>query len=364
MVADHFGPRAESARRVARPSSLAEAQRRNEATLARCVGLSVETRPDHLDEDEVLRIRRLGATKVQIGYQSLSDEVLRLNKRGHDVEATRRAMHLLRQAGFKIHAHWMPNLHGSSPELDVEDFRRIFDDPALRPDELKIYPCSLIESAELMAYWEAGEWEPYDTETLVDVVARCMTATPEYCRLTRVIRDIPGTDIVDGNRTTNLREVAERRLESLGLPSRDIRAREVRFESIDPAALELRATEYDTSIGRERFLQWVTPDDRIAAFLRLSLPERPVFVREVARSAMIREVHVYGRLVGVGRRGEGASQHVGLGRSLIERAAGDAAAGGYRDLAVISSVGTRDYYRSLGFVDGELYQSRRLGAYG
>jgi len=134
--------------------SLALAQTENESADARCVGLVVETRPDNLELEEALRIRRLGATKVQIGYQSLSDRVLSLNRRGHDVAATRRATAVLRQAGFKIHAHWMPNLYGSTPELDVEDFERLFDDPDFRPDELKIYPCSLIDSAELMGYYQ------------------------------------------------------------------------------------------------------------------------------------------------------------------------------------------------------------------
>ena len=307
------------------------------------------------------RVRRLGATKVQIGYQSLSDEVLRLNRRGHDVAATRRAMHLLRQGGFKIHAHWMPNLYGSSPEADFDDFRRIFDDPDFRPDELKIYPCSLIESAELMAYHEDGRWAPYAVAELVDLLVDCMVMTPEYCRLSRVIRDIPGTDIVVGNRTTNLREVAEAELERRGLAGRDIRRREIRQTAVDPDTLQIRSVEYDVSTGREVFLQAVTPDDRIAGFLRLALPAKPVFIDEIAESAMIREVHVYGRLVEVGERDAGASQHVGLGRRLIALASERADVEGFSSLAVISSVGTREYYRRLGFVDGDLYQHRALG---
>jgi len=348
----------------ARPTweSLAAAQRENETARVRGIGMSIETRPDHISEEEVVRVRRLGATKVQIGYQSLSDEVLRLNRRGHDVAATRRAMDLLRQAGFKVHAHWMPNLYGSSPAADAEDYGRIFDDPAFRPDELKIYPCSLIESAELMSYYQDGRWSPYGNEELVDLLVHCLEETPEYCRLTRVIRDIPGTDIVVGNRTTNLREVAEAELESRGGRGVDIRRREIRFADLDPEALTERSVRYASSIGEEVFLQSVTPDDRLAAFLRLSLPASEVFVDEIARSAMIREVHVYGRLVAVGERGEGASQHVGLGRRLIARAAEIAREQGYEDLAVISSVGTREYYRGLGFSDGTLYQHLDLGA--
>ncbi len=361
IVADHaeIHDNGRSAAEAAGWEELAEAQRRNETGAARCVGLVVETRPDHLTAGEVVRIRRLGATKVQIGFQSLSDEVLAANRRGHDVAATRRAVRLLRGAGLKIHAHWMPNLYGSCPERDVEDYERLFADPDFRPDELKIYPCSLIESAELMAYWRDGRWRPYEHDELLEVLVECLRRTPEYCRLTRVIRDIPGTDIVAGNRKTNFRELAEAELARRGLPARDIRAREVRHREVEPGELELREARYATSVGEERFLQYVTPDDRLAAFLRLSLPAAPVEIGEIASSAMIREVHVYGRLVGLGERRAGRSQHLGLGTLLIERAAALAAEAGFADLAVISAVGTRDYYRRLGFDDGELYQHRR-----
>jgi len=332
------------------------AQTRNESAFARCVGLVFETRPDNLDREEVLGLRRLGATKVQIGYQSLSDRVLSLNRRGHDVADIRRAMKLLRQAGFKIHAHWMPNLLGSTPELDVEDFERLFDDADFRPDELKIYPCSLVGSAELMGYYERREWLPYSQSDLTRVLTECLRRTPEYCRITRVIRDIPGTDIVTGNKVTNLREVAEREIRLRGLQSRDIRAREIRHRSVDPSCLTLRRLDYETSIGREVFLQFVTPADRIAAFLRLSLPDRPIQIPEIEGSAMIREVHVYGHLAAIGQREGVRSQHLGLGRDLISQAGQISRGANYTDLAVISAVGTRPYYRKLGFSDGPLYQ--------
>ncbi len=349
---------------------LARVQRLNETAAARCVGLVVETRPDHLSLDEVRRIRRLGATKVQIGIQSLSDRVLRLNRRGHDVAATRRALRLLRGAGFKLHAHWMPNLYGSSPAEDVADFERLFTDPDFRPDELKVYPCSLIESAELMARWEDGSWRPYTRDELLWVLAECLRRAPAYCRLTRVVRDIPGTDIVAGNRETNFREVAERHLDDQGLRCRDVRAREVRGRPLDPAALRLERIDYATSIGREVFLQLVGPaagpaagparGTRLAGFLRLSLPDRPAPLDELEGSALLREVHVYGRLAALDG-GRANAQHLGLGRRLVEHAALLAHRAGHPDLAVISAVGTRDYYRRLGFTDGPLYQHRRLG---
>ncbi len=349
-------------------------QRVNETAAARCVGLVVETRPDHLSEDEVVRIRRLGGTKVQIGYQSLCDEVLEKNRRGHDVAATRRAMRLLRAAGFKLHAHWMPNLHGSDPERDVLDFQKVFADPDFRPDELKIYPTSLIESAELMQVYEAGEWRPYSSAELLHVLCECLLEVPEYCRVTRVIRDIPGDDIHAGNKTTNFREVVERELRRTGRASRDIRAREVRGERVSVEDLRLDRIDYATQVGREVFLQLITAERRIAGFCRLALPSTGVVIEEIAASAMIREVHVYGAVVGLddeARRragglpsGRSRSQHLGLGTRLIDEAARIAAGAGFRDLAVISSVGTREYYRRLGFADGELYQHRRLSVAG
>ena len=343
-------------------SELEAAHEENETAACRAVGLVIETRPDHISEAEVIRVRRLGCTKVQIGFQSLNDRVLAMNKRGHDVAATRRAVRLLRKAGFKIHAHWMPNLYGSTPEDDLADFGKIFDDGDFRPDELKLYPCSLIESAELMRQYEAGAWRPYTREELLSLLVDCFKMTPEYCRITRVIRDIPGTDIVDGNKVTNFRQLVERELERQDCRSSDIRAREIRKKRVSDDDLRLDSLSYQTSIGEEVFLQYITENREIAAFLRLSLPnagETPL-LDELADCAMIREVHVYGLALGIGAAMAGRAQHLGLGSKLIETAAGLAKARGFARLAVISAIGTREYYRKRGFVDGELYQIRDL----
>jgi len=332
----------------------------NETAPCRSVGLVGETRPDQISAAEVRRIRRLGATKVQIGLQSLSDRVLEANRRGCDVAASRRALRLLRGAGFKLHAHWMPNLLGSSAEADADDFARLFDDPDFRPDELKLYPCCLIESAELMRNYERGEWVPYEHDELVDLLAGCLERTPSYCRLTRVIRDFSSHDIVAGNRLTNLREVADARLRARGGRCRDIRAREIRGSDFAVERLRLFDHQYRTSIGEEHFLEFSTEEDRLVAFLRLSLPASPLPDPELRSSALIREVHVYGDSLGLGLRVEGRAQHTGLGRQLIERAAELARAAGFEDLAVISAIGTRVYYRGLDFCDGDLYQHRSL----
>ena len=342
---------------------LEAAQRFNESAPCRCVGLVIETRPDHISVEEVLRVRRLGCTKVQIGFQSLNDAVLRANRRGHTVAATRRAVKLLRQAGFKIHAHWMPNLYGSSPELDVADYANMFADPDFRPDELKIYPCSLIESAELMQRYEDGSWRPYTHDELLNVLVECFRLTPEYCRLTRVIRDIPGTDIV------------ERQPGDQFPPNRRRRTGEARRAQRRYS----RAGGAPTSGRRRTPCTWTNCVTTPAAGARCSSSSSPTSARLPGfcgwRCRTLAQPHHAGtgrrrhhprgprlRAVGRDRRrsAEGRAQHAGLGTRLIERAAEIAQAEGYARLAVISAVGTRDYYRKRGFADGDLYQIMTL----
>lgn len=330
-------------------------QKANEDSAARCVGLVIETRPDNIDLEEVKRLRRLGCTKTQIGVQSLNDEVLQKNKRGHQVAATRRAFALLRQAGFKIHAHWMANLYGSSVELDKKDFDQLYQDPDFKPDELKVYPCSLIGSAELMRYHQDGRWQPYSQEQLLEVVTHALLAAPRYTRLTRVIRDIPSPDIVKGNKLTNFRQVAEAELKKRGAVSREIRSREIRDQEVDPSQLVMKVSEYPTSVSRELFLEYLF-EDKLVGFLRLSFPSKPAILEELENSAVIREVHVYGPSLRVGLWSDKKAQHLGVGSALIERAIDLSRQAKFSNLAVISAVGTRQYYRSRGFRDGELYQ--------
>ena len=335
---------------------LEEAQRKNEVARARCVGLSLETRPDRITLEEGVRMRRLGATKIQLGIQSLSDRVLEMNQRGHDVAATRRALALLRRLGFKLQAHYMVNLHGATPESDVAGFQSLFEDSDFRPDELKLYPCALIESAELVGHWRRGEWRPYPAAELLEVLEACLEQVPEYCRISRVIRDFSAHDIVAGSRTANLREVAEDRIRLRGGRLRDIRSREIRDKACDVEALELIDRVYASSTGEEHFLELQTADDRLAGFLRLSLPDGRAPLDELEGCALLREVHVYGASLAFGLRTDGQAQHRGLGRRLVDRALELARTAGYARLAVISAVGTREYYRTLGFEDGELYQ--------
>ncbi len=341
--------------------SLEEAQAQNEAGAHRCVGLVIETRPDHVNPKELARLRRLGVTKVQMGAQSLDDRILELNRRGHTVEETRRAVALLRAAGFKLVLHWMPNLHGATPESDREDFARLWQD--FCPDEIKIYPNQLLANAELYEVWQRGEYRPYTTEELVELIAEIKPSIPRYCRVNRVIRDIPSTNVVEGNRRTSLRQDVQAELQRRGERCQCVRCREVRGQAVEAGELSLDDLVYQAGGAEEHFLSFVTPGDRLAGFLRLSLPGREspqTGMPDLEGAAIIREVHVYGQSLAVGEEKPGAAQHAGLGTRLIEQAEAAARRRGYKRLAVISAVGTRLYYLRRGFEHGELYLVKDL----
>lgn len=344
--------------------TLLEAQQLNETAPHRNVGLVIETRPDCITPEEVRRLRNLGVTKVQLGVQSLDDEILALNRRGHTVAQTRAAVRRLRLAGFKILLHWMPNLYGSTPERDLADFQRLWDDPALRPDELKIYPCLLVEGTGLYDLWREGRYQPYDEETLIRLLIACKATIPPYVRLNRLMRDIPAPDIVAGVTRSNLREVVRARMAREGLQCRCIRCREVRGHPVDPRRLHLNVLTYSTDATVEHFLACETEDGRLAGFLRLSLPQVEPELEELRGSAIVRELHIYGPAVELGVRREGRAQHIGLGTRLLREAAALAREAGYRRLAVIAAVGTRPYYRERGFHLEGTYMVRDLRADG
>lgn len=343
-------------------TELKMAHRINETANHRNVGLVIETRPDEINPDELVWLRRLGVTKVQMGAQSLDDRVLALNMRGHTSADTLRATTLLRAAGFKIVLHWMPNLFGATLESDRVDFARLWDD-GYAPDELKIYPTQLLETAELYKYWQRGEYKPYTTEQLVDLIADIKLLIPEYCRVNRVIRDIPSTHVVEGNKRTSLRQDVHIEMQKRGTTCRCIRCREVKGQIVNPDTLEFRDLVYNPSCAEEHFLSYNTPEDRVAGYLRLSFPAdgAPLLpIPELQDAALIREVHVYGQSLPVGSEHSGAAQHIGLGTRLLDNAAALARSMGKHHLAVIAAVGTREYYEKRGFKRCELYMVRDL----
>ncbi len=356
-------------------ASLEDAQRSNILAAHRNVGLVVETRPDWINADEIRHMRHLGVTKVQIGVQSLDDEVLEMNKRGHSVAEVRHALGLLRTAGFKLHLHWMPNLYGATLDADRVSFNRFFDDPAIRPDELKIYPCSLIAGTELYQKWLAGDYTPYSEEELVALLADIKPSVPPYTRINRLFRDIPAHHIEAGVKTSNLREVVHKELARRGERCGCIRCREVRRQQVREDALRLKVSTYSTDLTDEYFLQFVVAEDEenrpdadnlerapLAGFLRLSLPKSPLagsraFLDEIQGNALIREVHVYGPALAIGNAEDGAAQHVGIGTRLLDEARRISRQAGFSRISVIAATGTQAYYASRGFESGQLYMT-------
>jgi len=252
-----------------RAQTLEELQKVNETAGHRNVGLVIETRPDMVNPKEITWLRCLGVTKIQMGIQSLDNKILAANKRGHTVEEAVEAVALLRAAGFKIVLHWMPNLFGATPESDKLDFERLWE--LLSPDEIKIYPTQLLAGTELYELWQNGEFDPYNTETLVNLIADIKPSIPRYCRVNRIIRDIPSTHVVAGNKRTSLRQDVQRELTKRGQICECIRCREVRGSPVDLADLHMDVLVYPSVGAEEYFISWVTPNNKLAGFLRLSL---------------------------------------------------------------------------------------------
>jgi len=351
---------------------LEEQQHVNETAAARVVGLVIETRPDTITPDNLRMFRQLGCTKIQIGIQSTRQEILDANQRQMSVAQIKRAFSLIRLYGFKIHSHLMVNLLGATPEADKQDFKTFVTDPGFLPDEIKLYPCALVSGTQLVQKYREGAWQPYAKDELVDVLVQDVLATPPYVRISRMIRDISATDILVGNKHTNLRQMVEQELTSEDVTSRvqEIRFREINQQQVRAAELTLQDFVYTTAVSDEHFLQWVTADNKIAGFCRLSLPHWNKLTSgacDVAANellvqpgqAMIRELHVYGQALSLGSEGMSA-QHQGLGQKLLAKASSIAADAGYTSLNVISSIGTRAYYRAQGFTDAGLYQQKTL----
>lgn len=346
--------------------SLKEAQRLNESSKHRIIGLSLETRPDHISEEEIKNMLKLGTTKVQIGIQQIDDVILELNKRGETVAQQIHAIKLLKDAGFKIACHLMPNLPGSTPEKDKWMVREFFDNPAFRADQIKIYPCVVTPYAELEEWWKQGRYESYSDEVLMDILIEMKRHIPDYVRIERLFRDIPGESILEGSQKTNMRQLLHDRMAKEGVVCRCIRCREIKGESYDPDATELRVLEYEASGGKEFFISFNDAKrDKICSLLRLrfssySLQGKPHFIPELEGAALVREVHTYGAQVKIGAAALDASQHAGLGRRMLEEAERISKQAGFKKVAIIAGVGTRNYYRKWGYELEGAYMTKRI----
>ena len=338
-------------------ASLADAQHVNEEAARRCVGLTVETLPDWCDERVLPALIGAGVTRVEIGVEGLRADVLEAVGRAHDPPAVIRASREARDRGLKVCYHLMLGLPGMDPTRDLEDLNRLFEDPAFRPDMLKIYPTLVIPGTGLFEDWQAGRYEPYDTETAATVLAAFKARLPPWVRIQRIQRDIPARLIAAGVRHGNLRQIALERLARAGRRCPCLRCREYGRRASPPME-EFRLTEleYAAGGGRERFLAYEEPESgTVAGFLRLRFPSSDT--PGGLDGPVVRELKVLGRELAVGSAaGARSAQHRGLGRSLVAEAARRAEESGAPRLYVRSAVGTRSYYRRLGFEDraGEL----------
>ena len=367
--------------------ALAIEQKKNETAQHRIIGLTLETRPDAISPKTIWHMRQQGCTRIELGLQATDDKILELIKRGHTVQQFRDAMFLLRQAGFKVDLHFMPDLPGTTPVHDVEMYKKIFSDIGLRPDMIKIYPNTVIKSAELYQWFLDGRYVPYgDTPAMTEALMEMKLATPRYCRISRLIRDIPATEIEGGNTITNLRELLEKKLHAQGKRCVCLRCREISRQEKNLSKTirpKLFIDMYETIGGTEYFISFEDAK-RLAVFgfLRLRIPDQIADNRyqitdnkkqitdniiqlhkllpATKNCAFIRELHVYGQMVNIGKKNADASQHKGLGKKLIQAAEKITRQKKFKKITVISGVGVRDYYRHQGYRSRDTYLVKKL----
>ncbi len=333
-------------------ATLEEAKRRNETAEHRCTGLCIETRPDWCFQEEIERMLEFGTTRVELGVQTLSDDIYRLVRRGHLVEDVIRATALLKDHGFKVYYHWMPGLPGSSPEEDLALSQKLFEDASFRPDGLKLYPTMVVEGTELEKWYQEGRFIPYDFDTMVNLLVDIKAMVPGYVRISRVLRDIPPQFITGGPRDS-LRGLLKERLQEKGLECKCIRCREYGHRARDGWEIEephLVQMDYEASGGREIFLSFEDERETLFGLLRLRVQDRPVPALGQEREgnlAIIRELHTFGPEVPLAGKRPDAAQHKGIGRALLREAERIAAKEFQaRKILVLSGVGAREYYRT------------------
>jgi len=335
---------------------LKRAQKLNEMARHRIVGLSIETRPDFINLSEIQRLRGLGVTMVELGVQSIYDDVLKINLRGHGVKETIISTKLLKDAGFKVLYQMMPNLPGSNLKKDEKMFGELFSNPNFQPDLLKVYPCALLKEAPLYKWWKAGKYKPYTESQLINLVKKIKKKIPYYVRIQRITRDIPSQRILVGAaKISNLRQIIAREMEREGWQCRCIRCREVREKYEPKEKLYLYRQDYDASGGREIFLSFENKNrTKLYSLLRLRITSQ--------NKATVREIHTYGQLYPLrGRVALISPQHKGLGKKLIKEAEKIAKKEfGLNKIAVISGVGVRNYWKKLGYKLKDTYMIKNL----
>ena len=348
--------------------SLDEAKSLAENATIRNVGLTIETKPDWCKKPHVDQLLRFGATRVEIGVQVLDDSVYELTNRGHTVQDVVESFQITKDAGLKIVAHMMPGLPGSTPEKDLESFRMLFEDERFRPDMVKIYPCLVVEGTALFEWWRKGKYSPYDTDQAVDLISKIKAIVPPWVRIMRVQREFPVKRIAAGPKSGNLRELAIKKLTLEGKRCRCIRCREVGHRTLKEKRsfdierfLQVKRT-YSASSGSELFISIEDPEaDVLVGYLRLRFPSGEAHRSEIHEdSAIVRELHIYGPEVPVGQRSDNAWQHKGFGQKLLHEAEVQARSTGAKKMVVISALGTKSYYKRLGYSHDGPYMSKTL----
>ncbi|MFZ2189222.1 MAG: tRNA uridine(34) 5-carboxymethylaminomethyl modification radical SAM/GNAT enzyme Elp3 [Candidatus Magasanikiibacteriota bacterium] len=321
------------------------------------IGLTLETRPDCITPETINHMRQMGCTRIELGLQAPDDKILKLVRRGHTVQQFKDAMTLLRQAGFKVDLHFMPDLPGTTAKHDVEMYKSLFTDPGFKPDMVKIYPCTVIKTAALYQWYKEKKYKPYSEKKLFEALIEMKTSTPRYCRISRLIRDIPDNEIMGGNMITNLRQNLKKEMAKRGLECQCLRCREVGHQPdlrLKTEDLRLFIDKYETTGGTEYFLSYEDKKRQVVyGFLRLRLLDDNSL-------AYIRELHTYGQLLELGTKNKSASQHKGLGKKLVEEAEKISKKNKYKKIAVISGVGVRGYYRKLGYKLQQTYMIKKL----
>ncbi|KFR10883.1 Elongator complex protein 3, partial [Opisthocomus hoazin] len=348
-------------------NNVAEAVRYSERSLTKCIGITIETRPDYCLKRHLSDMLSYGCTRLEIGVQSVYEDVARDTNRGHTVKAVCESFHLAKDAGFKVVAHMMPDLPNVGLERDMDQFVEFFENPAFRPDGMKLYPTLVIRGTGLYELWKTGRYKSYPPSTLVDLVARILALVPPWTRVYRVQRDIPMPLVSSGVEHGNLRELALARMKDLGTQCRDVRTREVGIQEIHhkvrPYQIELVRRDYVANGGWETFLSYEDPEqDILVGLLRLRKCSEESFRPELKGGiSIVRELHVYGSVVPVSSRDPSKFQHQGFGMLLMEEAERIAKEEhGSWKIAVISGVGTRNYYRKIGYELEGPYMVKRL----
>lgn len=364
------------------PLSLEEEQKINEDAQYKIIGLTLETRPDFIHPTEIKKMRRLGATRIQLGIQHTDNKILDYIKRGHSIETSIRATKMLKEAGFKVDHHYMPDLPGSTPAKDLKMFEYVFSSPDLQPDQIKIYPCVVNEYAELFEWYKKGDYKPFSEKELLELLIKVKTMVPPYMRINRLIRDIPEESIIAGNKITNLRQYLQKELTKRGQCCVCIRCREVKNDNKNINQAVLIKREYAASGGQEIFLSYESEAEgpeksrgnqsKIYAFLRLRINQNPgenIFP-ELKNASLVRELHVYGRMIPADQNHYspdkeeghevGQSQHLGFGKKLMAEAERLTMKKGLKKIAVISGIGVRNYYRKLGYTLEGTYLTKKL----